>query len=390
MNAPHRVPHVSASQISAFRECPRKWYFDKIVKLPRTSTSATELGSRVHAVLEAYLRGEVESIDTSDEVGQIAASGLEYLPSIATSVLEVELSLEDDMPLDDAPVPVKGFVDLIDVQRGEIIDHKTSSNKRYTKTQKELRENVQLMMYAAAYFRRFPQESHVTLTHIYYGTRTRWSKKVSVKVSREHVETQWTAIKETITQMIEVSRADHAGDAPTCYDACDNYGGCPYRGQCFRAPSYLPHTDTENTPTQPTQETTNMSTMSREERLRALGGTPTQTPTQPQPQPQSYNAQRPAARVLYIGCFPLKGAQNPPLNAVDALAPIVEELCRSFNVPHLGVVDYGKGWSALAATLADRGWPTNVSAIYLDPISKEYEHVASVLSAQADVVIKRV
>jgi len=359
------------------------------VRLPRTSTSATELGSRVHAVLEAYLRGEVESIDTSDEVGQIAASGLGYLPPVS-SVLEIERSLEGDMALDDAPVPVQGYVDVIDARSNEILDHKTTSSQRYIKTQKELRDNVQMIMYATAYLRRFPQESHVTLTHIYYGTKKRWSKKVSVKVSREHVEAQWTAIKETITQMIEVSRADNAGDAPTCYEACDNYGGCPYRGQCFRAPSYLPHTDTENTPTQPTQETTNMSTMSREERLRALGGTPTQTPTQPQPQPQSHNAQRQAARVLYIGCFPLKGAQNPPLNAVDALAPIVEELCRSFNVPHLGVVDYGKGWSALAATLADRGWPTNVSAIYLDPISKEYEHIASVLSAQADVVIKRV
>jgi len=389
VNAPHRVSHVSASQISTFRECPRKWYFDKIVRLPRTSTSATELGSRVHAVLEAYLRGEVESIDTSDEVGQIAASGLGYLPPVS-SVLEIERSLEGDMALDDAPVPVQGYVDVIDARSNEILDHKTTSSQRYIKTQKELRDNVQMIMYATAYLRRFPQESHVTLTHIYYGTKKRWSKKVSVKVSREHVEAQWTAIKETIMQMIEVSRADHAGDAPPCYDACDNYGGCPYRGQCFRAPSYLPHTDTENTPTQPTQETTNMSTMSREERLRALGGTPTQTPTQPQPQPQSHNAQRQAARVLYIGCFPLKGAQNPPLNAVDALAPIVEELCRSFNVPHLGVVDYGKGWSALAATLADRGWPTNVSAIYLDPISKEYEHIASVLSAQADVVIKRV
>ncbi|MGA1752129.1 MAG: RecB family exonuclease [Pontimonas sp.] len=386
MNVTHRVPHVSASQISTFRECPRKWYFDKVVKLPRTSTSATELGSRVHAVLEAYLRGEVESIDTSDEVGQIAASGLEYLPPVS-SVLEIERSLEGDMALDDAPVPVQGYVDVIDAQNNEILDHKTTSSQRYIKTQKELRDNVQMIMYATAYLRRFPQESHVTLTHIYYGTKKRWSKKVSVKVSREHVEAQWTAIKETITQMIEVSRADNAGDAPTCYEACDNYGGCPYRGQCFRAPSYLPHTDTENTPTQPTQETTNMSNMSRDERLRALGGTPTQTP--PQPQPQSYNAQRPAARVLYIGCFPMKGATNPPLNAVDALAPIVEELCRSFNVPHLGVVDYGKGWSALAATLADRGWPANVSAIYLDPISKEYEHIASVLSAQADVVIKR-
>ena len=96
------------------------------------------------------------------------------------------------------------------------------------------------------------------------------------------------------------------------------------------------------------------------------------------------------AKVLYVGCVPMKGSSSFPVSATEALAPMIQELCESFNVPHLAVVDYGKGWSALAATLADRGWPTNVSAIYLDPISKEYEHVASVLSAQADVVIKRV
>jgi hypothetical protein len=58
-------------------------------------------------------------------------------------------------------------------------------------------------------------------------------------------------------------------------------------------------------------------------------------------------------------------------------------------VPHLAVVDYGKGWSALSATLVDRGWPANVSTIYLDPISKEYECLVSVLTDLADVVVKR-
>lgn len=371
----HRVPHVSASQITTFRDCPRKWYLNKIVGLQSPSTSATELGSQVHATLEAYLRGEADVIGTEDEIGEIARSGTEHLPARGDH-LEVELSLEEHMPLLDAPVLVKGFVDLIDHRNDEIIDHKTSSNKRYTKSQRELAVNVQLMMYAEAYFQRFPDKERVTLTHIYYGTKSRWSKRVSVTVTRAHVRTQWAQIKETINQMIEASCASDASKVHAEYDACDKYGGCPFRGACFSAHNQTPR----GTQPSPREETT-MSGMTREERLALLNGEPVQ--------PAQKKTPKRTAKVLYIGCVPMKGASSFPVSATEALAPLIRELCDSFNVPHLAVVDYGKGWSALAATLADRGWPDSVSTIYLDPISKEYEYLVSTLTDLADVVVKR-
>lgn len=369
----HRVPHVSASQITTFRDCPRKWYLNKIVGLQSPSTSATELGSQVHATLEAYLRGETDVVGTEDEIGEIARSGTEHLPERGDH-LEIELSLEEHMPLLDAPVLVKGFVDLIDHANGEIIDHKTSGNKRYTKSQRELKINVQLMMYAEAYFQRFPERDKVTLTHIYYGTKSRWSKRVSVTVTRDHVRSQWELIKNTITQMIDASCAPNAGEVQANYDACDRYGGCPFRGACFSA-----HNHTPKGTQAPKKEETRMSNMTRQERLALLNDDA----------PARKQAPKKAAKVLYIGCVPMKGASTFPTSATDALGPLVRELCESFNVPHLAVVDYGKGWSALAATLADRGWPPSVSAIYLDPMSKEYEYLVSTLMDMADVVVKR-
>jgi CRISPR/Cas system-associated exonuclease Cas4 (RecB family) len=372
----HRVPHVSASQITTFRDCPRKWYLNKIVGLQSPSTSATELGSQVHATLEAYLRGETGVIGTEDEIGEIARSGAEHLPEVGDH-LEIELSLEEHMPLLDAPVLVKGFVDLIDHSKDEIVDHKTSSNKRYTKSQRELAINVQLMMYAEAYFQRFPNKEKVTLTHIYYGTKSRWSKRVSVTVTREHVRDQWTQIKETINQMMQASCAPDASEVHAEYDSCAKYGGCPFRGACFNAHNQTP----KGTQPPPREETTKMSGMTREERLARLTGGSTQ--------PTPKKAPKRTAKVLYIGCVPMKGANTFPVSATEALAPMIQELCESFNVPHLAVVDYGKGWSALSATLVDRGWPANVSTIYLDPISKEYECLVSVLTDLADVVVKR-
>ena len=68
-------------------------------------------------------------------------------------------------------------------------------------------------------------------------------------MTRAHVETQWTQIKGTIEQMIEVSRAQSAVDAPPSYDSCDKYGGCPYAGECFHADKQRPpqqNNETEN------------------------------------------------------------------------------------------------------------------------------------------------
>lgn len=375
----HRVPHVSASQITTFRDCPRKWYLNKIVGLASPSSSATELGSQVHAALEAYLRGDTDGIGTEDEIGEIARTGTEYLPTRGDH-LEIELSLEEHMPLSDAPVLVKGFVDLIDHSKDEIIDHKTSGNKRYTKTQRELKVNVQLMMYAEAYFQRYPDKEKVTLTHIYYGTRSRWSKRVSVTVTREHVASEWAKIKDTIQEMITASCAPDASEVHAEYDSCSKYGGCPFKGACFRAHDQRPKGED---PAPHNEETTKMSTstMSREQRLAMLQGGEA-----PSSQPSPRKTQ---AKVLYVGCVPMKGASSFPVSATEALAPIVKELCTSFNVPHLAVVDYGKGYSALAATLADRGWPPNIAGIYLDPMGKEYEYLISTLSDLADVVIKR-
>jgi len=379
------VKHVSASQITTFRDCPRKWYFEKVVGLPRPSTGSTELGSAVHAVLEDYLRGDTEGIAPTSEAHEIAMSGLVHLP-VRGPHLRVELGLADEMPIKDSPVPVLGYVDLIDLKSNEIYDHKTTSSPKYTKTEAELRQNVQLHLYARAYFDNHPERDHVTLTHIYYGTRSRWSKRVSVRVTREENARQWDEIKATIEQMVLAYGAENAGAVPACYDQCDKYGGCPFKGACLRAQAHTPKTlethTAENTETR-------MSNMNEQQRLAALtgGARPSYLPTQPAPAPEP--PKRPSARVLYIGCLPMKGAHSAPVPVLDAYSGLVREVCAAFNVPHVGLVDFGKGWSALVGGVADRGWPADVSAMYLDPLSKEYEHLVSVLMGLADVVVKR-
>jgi len=363
------MKYVSASQITTYSDCPRKWYLNKIVGLQSPSTASTELGSAVHEVLENYLRDGTEFPAT--EVGEIAKTGLEYLPTVRP--LQIERSLVD-MPLKDAPCEVRGFVDVIVPSEHHIIDHKTSSNKRYTKTKRELKQNVQLILYARAYLDHADDCNEVTLTHIYYGTKSRWSKRVTVKLKRSEILEQWTSIKQIITEMMTASNADHAGDVTPNYKSCDKYGGCPFAGQCFNASDYKPRDEN----------------MTPQERMRKLG---LAEPNSQKPAPKNEaNSQKPAPKnpkfkVLYIGCYPLKGT-GQPVSVLDAFSEQVNAVNEAFKVPHPSLVDYGKGWTALIAEIMKHGWPISPS-LYLDPISKEYEHLVSCLSSMADIVIKR-
>ena len=345
------MKHVSASQITTFADCPRKWYLDKIVGLDRPSTPSTLLGSRVHELLEDFLRNGVE-IDQNERAGKIALQGIHHLPD-RTQHLKIELSLED-MPIFDSPVPVKGFIDIVNLDNDEIIDHKTTKSKRWTKTQGELAYNLQMTLYAKAYLDNNPLCNKVTLTHIYYGTQDAFSHKVSTEVTRAHIANQWNGIKKAIKEMQETSEAEDAGCVPANFNACDKYGGCPFRKACEHASKYTPDyvSKKKDKPMSKTKNTIKSN----------------------------------APRLLFIGCFPMKGASTPK-PFTEVYKEEIESLCKTFGVPHIGLVEYGRGWSALAGKIKETG--SKESAIYIDPLTKEYEHVVSTLIALSDIVIRK-
>jgi len=80
---------VSASEIELYDLCPRKWAFAYIEgKRPPPNESAA-LGSRVHAILERWLK-EGAAPDLLTAEGEIAASGLHLLPPPRTPTLVTE------------------------------------------------------------------------------------------------------------------------------------------------------------------------------------------------------------------------------------------------------------------------------------------------------------
>ena len=82
----------SASQITLYRDCPRKWGWKYLAFLSEPQSDAGKLGDAVDSgQLQPYLRaGTPFDYTRPDQAGYIAASGLQHLPKPGTPGLEVQ------------------------------------------------------------------------------------------------------------------------------------------------------------------------------------------------------------------------------------------------------------------------------------------------------------
>ncbi len=219
----------SASQITTFRTCARKWAWDKIEGKRQPENKYAERGKQIHSILEAWLEHGTP-IDTTTEYGAIAASGVEHLPPPGTSQVEQEFYLRGEH------ADYLGYVDcgFIDTDKTPVIlDHKTTSNLSYAKTAEDLLVDPQAMIYAKVAFDEVDHHE-VELRWVYYlTTGAKRSKKVSLKVVKDHVEKQFAEIEATAAHMNEIRvSGKKAKDLPPNPAHCSAYGGCPYVNDC--------------------------------------------------------------------------------------------------------------------------------------------------------------
>ncbi len=381
-----KFTHVSASQIKTYLDCPRKWYLQKIVGLPSPSSASTELGKDIHSIIEAYFRDGLDIPET--DTGAIAKRGLEYLPS-RDEDLSIELGIHEALPIKDSPVPIMGFIDLLHKGAGfvRIIDHKTTSSKKYTKTSKELGYDVQMNIYARSIFDNMPAFEQVEVVHVYYGTKApAWSSSVSYVLTRQENDDHFNEIVKTIDKM-KIDAIKEENEVEKNLEACFKFGGCPYRSECLLK----------------RKEIDTMTQTQGQDLASKLGLTAPKAPVQAAPvQATQVEAkiqaqiERPLAivppyerRSLFIGCLPQKST-IAPVTFYEAFREEIQMICNQFQVFHLSQVDYGKGWNAFQSLLASQSWSKTTTAIYIDPMSDEFTRVGSLLIANASTVIRRV
>ncbi|MCP3104644.1 PD-(D/E)XK nuclease family protein [Myxococcus sp. K15C18031901] len=404
---------MSVSQLKRHKQCPRAWYFAKVLRLPEPTTGAQQVGTEGHAQLEHFLStGE-------DVLGAFAKSGAHLLPTPGADLL-VEQPLDGEPPLTAGGIPFTGFIDLVDARQLasdgvlRITDHKFTSNiARNAATREQLADadtepGLQMLGYAAWALRqveRFPGLRELELEHLYYQTRgQRLAASVLASVPVEHVEREWrTKVEPQVEAMKEHAQAARASDVPANFGpACTKYGGCPFMAKCLTGgsktmslrdkllnksdlPAVLPPDAPEPTPVQVAPEVAEQPAPEAEQPAPKRRGRPKTTKPE---QPKS------DLRVLFVDCIPTK--HDGP--RAESLTEYVDDLHR--KVAEAGGVDdvrfagsdsplgFGKWRGALAmAARAALPPPGNYVALGVGQ-SELMQVIVEALEPSFDVVVR--
>lgn len=235
-------PYVfSVSQIENFLLCPRKWAFDKIDGIEEPTSAHQQLGLDVHDILENYLKFGTW-IDTDLEAGQIAVPGIvdNHVPLPKTPGMRVE----EWFAIQFGSAAYRGLKDVEIIQPTRlpmVLDHKTTKNFKWQKTEEELLTDIQSGIYAADTMYK-TGAAEVLLRWVYYKTvGKREARKTEVVIKHWQVDETLHRVEQTAKRMIHtLQTVSSAIEAEPNFDSCSAYGGCPHKGvRCKVSPSGL-------------------------------------------------------------------------------------------------------------------------------------------------------
>lgn len=249
----------SVSQIKRFLDCPRAWYFEKILGFKPEKTAQQDWGTAAHEYLEGVLRGSAPV--TSDPRLLQAAKNLERLQVRAEDIERVfMIPLGPDFQ--GAPRWLVGVIDFVDWRKGthlghaydlEVGDHKTIKDMQWALSADALSEDLQLLTYgyAVGQERASPPTAVRVTHHSIQREGAVSSRAVSQVVSWEDVERAWSRTLRTVDLMDRTRVLRAAGNVDKNSFACRKYGGCPQGERCAiasldKTKFARPHSDQES------------------------------------------------------------------------------------------------------------------------------------------------
>lgn len=166
---------LSASSTKTFEQCPRKYYYTYIEKLPKKSWAHLKLGTFCHRVLELFhkqwilnknlnlvdligncfltARGEDDFIGMlPDQLEEAKEMLQEYLFGVEKRGMPNTLFVEEPFKISVDKFLLRGFMDRIDIDPDglfHIVDYKTTKNEKYL-------DDFQLLVYGMALKSKYP------------------------------------------------------------------------------------------------------------------------------------------------------------------------------------------------------------------------------------------
>ena len=288
---------TSPTQFETFSLCKRMWWLKHVRGLEIISSTSQVFGTILHAVCERFLTaddlgndprtgrpvdlyphgweraydkhtGNLDGEATPVEQGQIktliaaaiAGGVLERLPGrvIEGNIRHTLVKLSCPTCKGEKLVLSKAgddYVSCPDCKDGEgthveitmyldyelpgaVQDHKTTSNRKYLKSQNAIAKNIQMLIYGHENHLHFPDKEAILLRHNGYikNPDDLTVRKTEVLVPVKDIEEHWQKIIGMATEMDTLRRTANVWhDIPEPIDqshACNAYGGCPYRDIC--------------------------------------------------------------------------------------------------------------------------------------------------------------
>lgn len=209
--APEGTHWVSPSQIDSYIKCPACWAREHISGIKSEQGYWAALGTKVHNVLEKYLktgvldREEIWGKKARVPVGWIANSGLKYLPE-RTNIL----GTEDWLYFSVDGIYFRGKYDFIfkDKDIFGIGDHKTKTNLDKALMPSELNKDPQATIYSAFIQTKYNVEIN-KLHWIYYLTVGEPSAKlVETEITKQDVDLNLDFILKISREIVEAKNSN--------------------------------------------------------------------------------------------------------------------------------------------------------------------------------------
>ena len=230
---------ITSADHNSFGGCLRRFYYEQVEGRKGPPTAAMKAGTTLHSEIEDHLR------TGASLTSPLALAGRMFVPTPGSNLL-IEKPIKFATR---AGVQIYGHVDLYNTRQQyideegalhqdppwsfEVKDWKTTSDFQYAKSAQMLAENIQLVTYAEAGFRLWPDLEHARLTHVYFRTRgTPASKLVTIRRSREEIEARWEYAESVVRVMVDVAKEQSAESVPANTASCSAYRGCPHAGYC--------------------------------------------------------------------------------------------------------------------------------------------------------------
>jgi hypothetical protein len=229
---------VSPSQCVTVERCPRRWYFEKVVRLRVPDSKPQHFGHALHKLLACRMTNAALdptwAADLTDREVEMAV-GFVDLGLRRGIVRPREVIAEHDFHMPIGAEDMHGVIDVMDLL-GVVEDHKTVSRAHWCKTAADLREDIPMMIYGGYLLQQQPALNEVTLRHNQFIQEDEEVRFAEVKVSRPEVRQFWARRVMPLLRIMDRTRgveqwADVEGRDRKS-DACTAYGGCPFATIC--------------------------------------------------------------------------------------------------------------------------------------------------------------